>query len=394
MTNVPAIAFQWDVSSYSGWGVYGLNLLLNWSRRGDLTVACSRPIDSEYLGVNPLELLALGPALQRSQMLCDELAGHANKVLQVPFAVLHGLTSEFSPIRAAHGVHLYGSPSIGVIFTECAAVGRDARERARHYPLIVVGSRWNLEVLEAAGIDQAKLVLQGIDPTHFHPAPRAGVFAGRFTIFTGGKLEKRKGQDLIVRAFRIFAERHPDALLMTAWGSPWPEWALNLNKQSDMSPIQLNSEGQVDTLGWTTANGIAAHQVLHFGPVPNAQMARILREADVALFTSRAEGGTNLVAMEAVACGLPTILSANSGHLDLIEGGNCYPLRRQTAISAPGCEGWSESDPEEIVETLEAIYRDRAEAEARGRRAAEEMLRLTWASQLDLLAETIRPFLS
>src|SRR6202000_2776686 len=104
------------------------------------------------------------------------------------------------------------------------------------------------------------------------------------------------------------------------------------------------------------------------------------------------EGGTNLVAMEAMACGLPTILSANSGHLDLIADRNCYPLRRQTPISVAGCEGWHESDPEEIVETLEAIYQDRAEAKARGLRAAEEMQRLTWGHQLDLLAETIRPF--
>jgi hypothetical protein len=209
MVNLPGVAFQWDVSSYSGWGVYGLNLLLNWSRRSDLAVVCSRPINSKHLDVDPLELLALKPVLQRSQLLCDELAAHAKKTIQVPFATLHGLRSDFSPARAAHGVQLFGSPSIGIVFTESAAVSHESRERVKLYPLIVTGSRWNLDVLKSAGIDQAALVLQGIDPTHFHPAPRAGLFSGRFTIFTGGKLERRKGQDLVVRAFRIFAERQP-----------------------------------------------------------------------------------------------------------------------------------------------------------------------------------------
>jgi glycosyltransferase involved in cell wall biosynthesis len=393
VSNVHGIAFQWGVSSYTGWGVYGLNLLLNWSKRDDLVVACSRLIKSDALDIDPLERAVLQPALLRSQNLCNELSGHADKVLRVPFAVLHALSSDFATLPAAHGVALDGSPSIGIVFTERAVVAPESRERAKRYPLIVVGSRWNLQVLTSAGIDRAALVVQGVDPAYFHPAPRAGLLAGRFTVFSGGKLEKRKGQDFVVRAFRIFAERHPDALLMTSWGSPWPKIALGLNDQPDLSPIQLTSDGEIDTLAWTTANGIAPHQVLHFGPLPNSRMARILREADAALFTSRAEGGTNLTAMEAMACGVPTILSANTGHLDLIEGRSCYPLRRQTAMSGPGCEGWGESDTEEIVETLEWIYRDRAEAEARGRRAAEDMAQLTWSRQLDLLAQTVRPFL-
>ena len=393
MTESAAVAFQWNPSSFSGWGVYGLNLLLNWSRRQDLTVACSAPINLKQLDLDPLELLQLQPVLQRSEHLCRDLAAHAGRPLQAPFAVLHSLTAEFEPAPAAHEVRLSGTPSIGVVFTEKTVFSAAERARAQAYPLIVAGSRWNRDALQAAGVAEVALVMQGIDPTHFHPAPRAGVFGGRFVIFAGGKPEKRKGQDLVVRAFRSFAARHPDALLMTAWGSPWPELAATLNERPGISPLALTQDGTVDMLAWTVANGIPAHQVLHFEPMPNALMARILREADVALFTSRAEGGTNLVAMEAMACGLPTILSANTGHLDLIEGGNCYPLRRQNPIHEPGCEGWGDSDPEEIVETLEEIYRNRDEAAARGRRAAAEIGQLTWARQLDRLAEIIRPHL-
>jgi hypothetical protein len=38
-------------------------------------------------------------------------------------------------------------------------------------------------------------------------------------VFSGGKLEHRKGQDLVIRAFVRFVQRHPDAVLVTAWGS-------------------------------------------------------------------------------------------------------------------------------------------------------------------------------
>ncbi len=393
MSTHRAIAFQWDAASYSGWGVYGINLLRHWSLRSDLAVACSRPIVRENLDLDPLELAMLDPVLRRSRQLCDDLAPHAGTLVQAPFAVLHGLSAELRPIAAAHGVQLHGTPTIGITFLESAVVPPETRERAKQYPLIVVGSRWNQRVLAEAGIYQTALVLQGIDPTLFHPAPRAGVFGRRFVVFSGGKLERRKGQDIVLRAFRRFAERHPDALLMTAWGSPWPQGALNVNDGSDLVPLQLTAEGAADTLGWTVANGIAPHQVMHFGPLPNARLPRILREADVALFPNRAEGGTNLAAMEAIACGVPTILSANTGHLDLVEAGGCYPLRRQSPSPGSEAKGWCDSDIDEIVETLEAVHRDRDAARATGRQGAAQMMELSWARQLDVLAETIQPYL-
>jgi glycosyltransferase involved in cell wall biosynthesis len=112
-------------------------------------------------------------------------------------------------------------------------------------------------------------------------------------------------------------------------------------------------------------------------------MPAVLREMDVALFPNRAEGGTNLVAMEAMACGLPVILSRNTGHIDLIDGDNCYPLDDQRPASRgfagiDGVPGWGESRIDEIVARLEQIFTDRAEARRRGQRAAEFMARLTW----------------
>ena len=53
----------------------------------------------------------------------------------------------------------------------------------------------------------------------------------------------------------------------------------------------------------------------------NRQLPHLIKQADVAVFASRCEGGTNLMAMETLACGVPTLISANTGHLDLLAMG-------------------------------------------------------------------------
>jgi glycosyltransferase involved in cell wall biosynthesis len=105
---------------------------------------------------------------------------------------------------------------------------------------------------------------------------------------------------------------------------------------------------------------------------------------DVALFPNRCEPGTNLVAMEAMACGVPTILSANSGHLDLIEVENGYPLTKQAPLpgieaGVDGLAGWGESDVEEILAALEAAYADRTAARKRGLMGAKTLAKLPWS---------------
>ncbi len=386
----PMVMFDWQPSSYFGWGVYGLNLMLHWARRPDLALCCARPIRDDHLALNPIERRVIDPVLRRSRDARARLS-EVDGAAAVPCLVLAALGNN---LGGGARLRLIGAPSIAIVFFENTMFNAAGHERAQRYPLIVTGSTWNRDVLRDLGIDHVQTVIQGVDTTHFHPAPCAGLFDDRFVVFSGGKLERRKGQDLVVQAFRGFAQRHSDALLVTAWASPWPQLARSLEQNSSVSPVMFRPDGQVDVVAWLQGNDIPKSQVLDLGRVPNADMPRILREADVALFPNRAEGGTNLVAMECMACGLPTILSANTGHLDLISGGNCYALERQTPIADPQCWGWGESSIDEIIEALEAAYHDRSEARQRGRRGAEMLAAMSWGRQLDKLAELIKPYLS
>lgn len=376
---------HWGISSFFGWGVYGLNLALNWAADPEIEPICAMPIGASQVSIDALRMRRLTPFFLASNRLVERMQReHANQNVDIGAPVLCALGNDFGRPRCITGGDLTGKPTIGVVFFEQPQLDAATIERAKAYPLIVTGSTWNEKILREYGVTNVTTVIQGIDPSLFHPAPRIGVLGDRFLVFSGGKLELRKGQDLVMAAFAIFAKRHPDALLVTAWHSPWPKFATTLNQSSYAAPVVFGADEKVDARAWGQACGIAPDQILDLGAVPNAQMAPILREMDVALFPNRAEGGTNLVAMECMACGVPTILSANTGHTDLIEADNCFALTDQNPVGGLGAgvgatAGWGTSSLEEMVAALELAYADRDEARRRGLKGAETLAKLTWA---------------
>jgi glycosyltransferase involved in cell wall biosynthesis len=387
------IILDWQVSSYFGWGLYGLNLMLNWSLLYNCNVMTSGRLDPKQIELNPVEREMIRKPIETSQRLHKELQTYQDQTVTVDVPVLHALGNDMRFSAGVRRVKLAGTARIGLIFFEATHVSAEGYERAKTFPLIVAGSTWNRAMLEQLGIGPSALILQGVDPTHFHPAPRAGWFQGRFTVFSGGKLEYRKGQDLVLKAFRLFAERRPEALLVTAWHSPWPSAAQTLARDPTLAPIARQPDGSIDVAGWIRSNGIRADQFVDLGALPNSAMPRLYREMDVALFPNRCEGGTNLVAMECMASGVPAILSANTGHLDIIGPDRCYPLGRQSPITGREHQGWGESDPEEIVEALETVWQDRADSAARAAHAASFMSGLTWRDTATNLAKTIAPLI-
>ncbi len=384
------VYFQWQASSFFGWGIYGLNLMLHTALRPDVTAVSSCGVDEAQIAISPLERLVIHESIQNSNQIAANFRELGAGTMRVRHPVLHAIGSDFTVGNtSAGGVKLESDHSVAVIFFEDSRLTRSGLARAASYTQTITGSTWNREILEAHGFRNVTTILQGVDATNFHPAPKSGLLHDRFVVFSGGKLEYRKGQDLVVQAFAIFAARHPDALLVTAWSSPFPKFAPTVNQNPGVAPLEL-VDGQFDAMAWTRANGIPDSQAVHLGPVPNAAMPRILREADVGLFPNRAEGGTNLVAMEAMACGVPCMLSMNTGHLDLVgDGAHCLPLGQQHRVDGEGCDGWGRSDVEEMVAVLEAVYTQRDAAAELGRRGAAFMRRLSWSRQIDQLIGVI-----
>ncbi len=385
------IGITWPVSVTSGWGIYGMNLTLQLAANPAWEVALLAPPSiSEIL--NPLHKTLLLPLLEKQHQFQKLVAANSDQQINCNFPALYALGNNL----ASSGVEnqITSDFPVGVIFFEDTRITAEALEKAKKYSSIVAGSHWNADVLKSYGLTNVAMVNQGIDPAIFHPAPKSNLFGDRFVIFSGGKLEYRKGQDIIVAAFKQFHKKHPEALLLTAWHNFWPQYMLGIEQTGNVIGLpNINRDGSLGIAPWLVANGLPVNSFIDIGLIPNHLAGQILREADAAVFTNRCEGGTNLVAMESMACGIPTILSANTGHLDLISSNNCYPLSSQGRVKPTvhfsGIEGWGESDVDEVVEALEQVYTNREQAKSRGLAAANFMLDWTWEKQVKRFLDVI-----
>jgi glycosyltransferase involved in cell wall biosynthesis len=379
------VVINWSISSFFGWGVYGLNLALQWSTDPDIEVMTSVMITDD-ISVDPIQRHALQPFISRSKALQNALPplGAGRSRLECP--VLSDIDKHPNNLDYV----ISGSPTIGIAFFDTTQLSAETIAYLRSIPVVVAGSDWNKCILTEYGLGNVVTVVQGIDPAQFHPAPAGGWLGDKFCVFTGGKLEFRKAQDIVLAAFRVFASRHKEALLVTAWHCPWLGLAQAFEASKLVGPVPLDHDGHPDIIQWAAANGIDKGQILDLGAIPNQEMPSILREMDVAVFPNRCEGGTNLVAMECMACGLPVILARNTGHLDLMDEENCFALEHQSPLEGYGAgfgvvAGWGESSVEEVVENLELVFAGRSEARRRGQLGAKSMTKLTWAHTAERL---------
>ncbi|MBK3803258.1 hypothetical protein GAY33_29385 [Azospirillum brasilense] len=70
-TAQPAV-IQWGLSSYSGWGVNGLQLALSWTRSGRLVPVCSLPLRLEDIALSPLEWRRMAGFVRESEALAQK----------------------------------------------------------------------------------------------------------------------------------------------------------------------------------------------------------------------------------------------------------------------------------------------------------------------------------
>ena len=267
-------------------------------------------------------------------------------------------------------------------------------ERANQYDLIITGSTWNTDILKSKGISHVKNVFQGVDTSLFSPNIKVKLYPDRFTIFSGGKLEYRKAQDIVIAAFREFQLKYDDALLICAWNNQWLPIMRTISNSNHVNGApESRLDGQINLSSWLEKNELPNNSFIDLGAPPNIDMPRYLASSDMAIFPNRCEPGTNLVAMEAMAAGIPVIISANTGHLDLIDEQNCYPLLKQTAVNPYppylSVDGWGEPNIQEILDHLESIYNDKVGASKRAKRGTESMRKFNWKYQIELLLKYI-----
>lgn len=373
------VLLDWAANNLGGWGIVGLNLFFHWAHDpGVVPLLGAEITGGDVAGADPLRIFAMRDALMRSNAWQDDLRRGVQSGGRFDFPVI---------VARGNGLFRPGFPRGRRTIARCIFEDTNLREldtKLADFDLLVCASRWNAELLRANCQKPVRVVHEGIDPSIFDPVPKSGLLdPSRFYVFSGGKAEFRKARDLTLIAFREFARRHDDAVVVALWHSPWPQLSAGFSGRL-ATPLSLLPDGRIDVMGWVEKNGIAPRHVIELPQTSNPLMPAILREMDCALAPSRAEACTNLLAKEAMACGVPVIAASNTGVLDLISDGNVLALTRQTTVqNAPwGSEGWGESDPDEIIAALLTLYTETDKRAAIGSRGAEWIVgaRRTWAN--------------
>jgi glycosyltransferase involved in cell wall biosynthesis len=270
------------------------------------------------------------------------------------------------------------------VFEEDFTARRTASEVQNGFDAIATACRWAEMILRNAGIRQVTTIHHGVDCSIFHPRPAARKTRPyNFVVFSGGKFELRKGQDVAVKAFKIFAARHADAFLVAAWHNPWQNFALTM-RASPHFPLKSARYVSCQTLllKWLSDSGLDLNRVELVPQLHHASLARIYCDTDVGLFPNRCEGATNLVMMEYMACGRTVVATDFSGHRDVLTDTNSIPMRAGSLV--PFIQGgqpaglWCEPNVEEIVEGLEWAYNHRDEVVALAEQAGNDLANWTW----------------
>lgn len=199
-----------------------------------------------------------------------------------------GLIARFA--RTVHHVDSFTDPAL------IELQRRSILSADRHF---VVSHLWQ-EMLAQVFDLPATVVGNGVDTHRFTPVAegreaslkeRLGLGAGPVVLSVGG-VEPRKNTLRILDAFIQLRAVHPRAQLVIAGGAT----VLDHRLYADQFTAALG------------ASGLPAEAVIRTGPLAQDDMPALYRLADVLAFASVTEG-FGLVALEAMACGLPVVVS-------------------------------------------------------------------------------------
>lgn len=313
----------------------------------------------------------------------------------IPDVTLHSMNN---PDFAPSFPNMWNKINVGYCFFENDIEAyRHLGKASGMWDFIVAGSSWCEHHLRFWGIERTATVLQGIDPSDFYELPPRRD-DGRFIVFSGGKFELRKSQDIVIAAMKVFMERHRDAWLSCAWHNQWPFSVATMSGSHLISfAMEERPCGEI-FLATLKANGIDTSRVLLHPMMPNTAMRGVYQESDIGLFPNRCEGGNNMVMSEYMACGRTVIASDKTGHGDVITDDNAFALDQYTTrmIERDGQPSalWFEPAVDEVIELLECAYNKRDLIAKKAGQAASDLKKLDWkvaARQFHEIASSAAP---
>lgn len=196
--------------------------------------------------------------------------------------------------------------------------------------------------------EKLKILPRGLDTTLFTPAKRnmdfraeVGAANGEAVLLYVGRISKEKDLDILAAAYRKLRERHPSARLVFVGDGPY------------LKELRESLPGAVFT-----------------GYLSGPDLARAFASADIFVFPSTTDTFGNVV-LEAMASGLPAVVSDTGGPRELVRNGVTGYVTRSHDI-----EDFTRATERLVADpTLRETMRDNALAAVRDRDWSEAFAR-------------------
>jgi mannosylfructose-phosphate synthase len=173
--------------------------------------------------------------------------------------------------------------------------------------IVLATTPQQMEILEQhydVPSEKRRMIPPGYDDNRFYSVSESSRLAIRQQLgFRGpvvmalGRLARNKGYDLLLQAFQLVAQRNPDAsLYLAVGGTSLTGLEATILKELQTMTSELDLVGRVHFVNF----------------IPDAELADFYRAADVFVLSSRYEP-FGMTAIEAMACGTPTVVTICGG---------------------------------------------------------------------------------
>jgi glycosyltransferase involved in cell wall biosynthesis len=260
-----------------------------------------------------------------------------------------------------------GSKRIAYIVWEPTLMPIDKVRVLESMDAVWTPSSWGRQLLINNGLDADKVgvVPEGVDTERFKPAAAPREQSRPFRFLYVGKWEQRKGTEDLVKAFCAeFQADEPVELVLHGW-NPYL-WDFDMH----------NSIRRIA--------GPHAPAIVASHPLPDDEMAGLYNSCDAFVLPTRAEAW-GLPITEAMACGLPVIVTEYSAPLDYLDRDCAYLIEVEKMIPVddpffflPGLGEWAQPDINSLRRLLRHVFENPGEARAKGIRARQRVCNWTW----------------
>lgn len=257
-----------------------------------------------------------------------------------------------------------------IVHWETDALPEKLEKIIRRLHIIIAPSQFVADTIKAKMPDtEPKVAHPGHDPELYYYYNRENR-KDKFRFLFVGDAQLRKGTDVLLKAYtQEFApEENTELTIKTR---DWYSEPLGYFRKEDFDVLKTRSD-----IKWIQ------------GMMSDGEMAELYRSSDCFVSPHRSEGFGSC-ALEAMATGLPTVVTGWSGTQDFCGDDCTFKIDHELVEAPEGCHfgtgggRWAEPSVDHLRQLMRQVFQDRNEALYRGKLASKRAGEFTWAKSAE-----------